>query len=183
MRINMNSFFLSLLNWRATEELRFTRLASLGPYELRLYQKMWCAKVSIQGEFDDALKDGRQLLMDYIEGNNFKVARIEKPTSFFQIHKVSTWDVGIILPISFTAFNAPKPINRMIRIEELNPGKVGVLRYRGKTSRDIFHQKGEELTHWLFSKGFKPNGPLKINLDHNMPLNYLKNNEIHMEII
>lgn len=183
MRTNMNSLFSSLLHWRATEELRFTRLASHGPYEVRMYQKMWCAKVSIQGEFDDAFNDGCQLLTDYIEGNNFKVARIKQPTSFFQIHKVSMWDIGIILPMSFTANNIPKPINRMVRIEELNPGKVGVLRYRGKTSGDIFHQKGEELTHWLFAKGFRPNGPLKVSLDHNMPLNYLKNNEIQMEII
>lgn len=183
MRSNMNLMFPSLLRPKIDEDLRFTRLTSHGPYEVRLYQKMWSAKVSIQGEFNEAFKEGCQLLIDYIEGNNFKVARIGRPTSFFQVHKSSTWDIGMILPKTFTALNTPKPINRMVKIEELSPGKVGVLRYRGKTSRDIFHQKGDELAHWLLGRGLRTNGPLKVNLDNLMPLNYFKNNEIHVEII
>ncbi len=179
----MNSLFSSLLRLKTTENLRFRRLTSHGPYEVRLYQKMWSAKVSIRGEFQDAFKDGCRLLTEYIEGNNFKMSRIGNVTSFFLVNKISSWDVGIILPITFTAVNTPKPINRMVRIEELNSGKVGVLRYRGKTSGEIFHQKCDELTHWLSSRGSRPNGPLKVTLDTLMPLNYLKQNEIHMEII
>ncbi len=179
----MNPLFSSLLRSKATEDLRFRRLASHGPYEVRLYQKMWSAKVSIQGEFHDAFKDGCRLLIEYIEGNNFKMARIGSVASFFQVNKISTWDIGIILPQTFTALNTPKPINRLVRIEELNPGKVGVLRYRGKISGDIFHRKGDELARWLLSRGSKPIGPLKVAIDTVMPINYFKYNEIHMEII
>jgi hypothetical protein len=61
----------SLLNWGAHEEDRFTRIYNQGPFELRLYQKLLCAKISTNGIHDNALKSGLKELFGYIKGNNF----------------------------------------------------------------------------------------------------------------
>jgi hypothetical protein len=174
---------LSLLNWRAQEESRFTLLSNQGPFEVRLYQRMLSARISVTGSFEEALGNGISHLNDYLEGNNFKVDRIENYGPYFQIHKVNHWEIGIILPTTMNASNAPKPINRLIKIEEISPGRVGVLRFKGQTSRETFHRRGEELKKWLNYKGLNAPGPVRISRhDLTIPLPFFRHNEVHMDI-
>lgn len=180
----MNSMFLSLLNWKAQEEARFSLQYNQGPFEIRMYQRMVCASISLTGTFEESLANGIRQLSDYLEGNNFKVSKIQNCGPYFQIHKVTSWDIGLILPRSFTVMNAPKPINRLIRIEEINPVKVGVLRFKGNTSKEVFFRKGDELMRWLNFKGISPNGPLRIaRHDLSIPLPFFRNNEMHMDVL
>lgn len=179
----MNSMFMSLLNWKAQEESRFTLLAAQGPFELRSYQRMVCAKIAVTGSFEEALANGISHLNDFIEGNNFKVDKILNHGPFFQIHKVNHWEIGLILPTDMKLGTVPKPINRMIKIEELVPGRVGVLRFKGHTSRENFHRKGEELKKWLNYKGLSAQGPVRISRhDLTLPLPFFRHNEVHMDV-
>lgn len=180
----MNSMFMSLLNWKAQEEARFTLLHCQGPFEIRQYQRMICAKISVTGSFEEALANGINHLNDYLEGNNFRVDKIINHGPYFQIHKVNHWDIGLILPPEMKIVNAPKPINRMIKIEELLPGRVGVLRFKGHTSRELFHRRGEELKKWLNFKGLNGNGPVRISRhDLTVPLPFFRHNEVHIDVV
>lgn len=179
----MNSMIMSLLNLKVADDSRFTVISNQGPFELRYYQKMICARVSVPGAYEEAISNGMKLLFDYIKGNNFKVHQIKNYGHLLHVHKVNSWDVGLILPADLTAAAVPKPINRLIKIEELPPGKVASLRFGGPTSHKIFERRGEDLKKWLKFKGLSHDGPVKIaEHDYPFPLSFLKVNEVQMDV-
>lgn len=176
----MNSMFLSLLNLKSAADTRFTVLAGQGPFELRYYQRMVCAKVNLQGPYEEAVKNGMQYLRDYLSGNNFKVLQIKNYGHLFHINKVNSWDVGLILPAEISA---PKPINRLIKIEELPAGKVATLRFNGPVNPEIIERRGADLRKWLNFRNMISNGPLKLaQHDSLFPFSFLQMNEVQMEV-
>lgn len=180
----MNSILLSLLNWKAQEEARFTLMMSQGPFEVRLYQKLLCARVSLEGSFDEAIKNGMKHITEYLEGTNFKVERILRAGPCFHLNKVDQWDVGMILPPELDILSVPKPISRLIKIEEWSPCTVGVLRFRGGVTPEIFHRKGEELKRWIKRRGLNSHGPLRVSRnDFLLQLPFFRPNEVHLDII
>jgi hypothetical protein len=180
---SVNSIFLSLFNNTAQEETRFTVLSNQGPFELRMYQKIVCAKISIQGSLDQALSEGARFLEDYIEGSNFKADRIKPYGPFFQVQRENGWEIGLILPSHYDLILAPKPINRFVKIEELHPTRVGVLRFRGSPTQDLILKRGAELKRWLTFKGLGHSGPLRITRQNSMyALPFFGHSEVHVNV-
>lgn len=180
----MNSIILSLLNLKAQDEARFSLMMSQGPFEVRLYQKLLCARVSLPGSFEEALKEGVRHLSEYLEGTNFKVRKILHAGPLFQLQKNNDWEVGMVLPPEWDIFSVPKPISRFIKIEEWAPHAVGVLRYRGSLTPDIFHRKGEELKRWIKKKGLNSIGPVRLSRhDHFWATPFFRPNEVHLDIV
>lgn len=153
--------FATLLNLKSHDHSRFSVLREQGPFELRLYQKMVCAKVQMKGNFHEVLKIGMHHLYQYLEGNNFKVSKILHYGPYFQIHRSNAWEVGIILPKEIDFLTAPKPLSRIIQIEEVYPQKVAALKFSGEISSERVIRKGEELKRWLWKNQFKVDGPLR----------------------
>lgn len=178
----MYSSLVSLLNFKTLEQGRYSVLLSQGPFELRFYQRMICAQMSLTGPYDEVFNIGTKYLQEYFDGNNFKVEKIENSGCFFQVKKENSWDLGIILPSSSSINNAPKPINRMIRIIGLPPAKVASLSFKGHQSREIFSRRGEELKRWIDYKGFSIKGPLRIMKVSTSSLPFLRNYEVQYEI-
>lgn len=175
--------FFSLLNLKTTYDNRFTVLEDHGPFELRFYQRMMCAKVSIPGTYEEALRDGTQYLIDYIQGNNFKVLHIKNHGHLFHVHKPNSWDVGLILPHDLSPNSVPKPINRMVKIEEVLPGKVAVLRFKGNLTPKIIERRAEDLRKWLHFRKLNASGPLRVaHNDSIFPFSFLKTNEVQMDV-
>lgn len=159
---------------------RFTVLDEQGPFELRFYQRMICAKVNLPGSFEETLRKGMQYLIDYLSGNNFKVLQIKRPGHLFHIYKVNSWDIGMVLPAEISP---PKPINRMIKIEELPPAKMATLRFNGPVNSEIIERRGEDLKKWLTFRRMNPLGPLLVaQHDSFLPFSFLKTNEVQMEV-
>jgi hypothetical protein len=180
----MSSTILSLLNWKTVESSRFTLLSAQGPFELRQYERMCCAIINIQGKCEEALTEGLLHLGEYLDGNNFKVSKIISSGTFFQIYKVNSWDIGLILPANLDLHTTPKPINRRVRIESLDPVRVGVLKFKGKASLEVLQRREEELKKWILHKGLSYTGPLKVShLDLGLPLSFMRTNEIHIDIL
>ncbi len=176
----MSSMLLSFLSLKPMAETRYTVLGEQGPFELRYYPKMVCAKVSVPGTYEEALKLGKKQLMDYISGNNFKVVHIKNYGELFQEHKVNFWDVGLILPADLVA---PKPINRLVKIEEVLPGKVATLKFKGPVTPKIIERRGEDLKKWLNFKHLKVNGPLRVTLAESLfPISLFRTNEVQMDV-
>jgi hypothetical protein len=180
----MNSEFLSLLNVGPLQESRYKLIDSQGPFEIRFYQQMLCAKLSLSGSYGEVLKEGLRHLNEFIGGNNFKVHKIEKHGPVFHIHTPEHWEIGIILPSSMSAVSAPRPINRLIKIEEISPGRVGVLRFHGKDDQQLFFKRSEELKKWLVHKGLKHDGPFIITRPPGQLINipFLRQNEVHLNV-
>lgn len=180
----MYSSILSLLNLNALEENRYTVLTSQGPFEVRFYPRMTCAKIALPGDFKAVLKEGLFHLEEYLSGNNFKVTKIECNSPYFHSDKVSAIEVGIILPSSMNAMNAPKPINRFVKIEEIPPGRVGVLKFKGSPDETIYQRRSEELKKWLSHKGFFHSGPYRgLRLEFGLDIPFYRQNEVHFDLI
>lgn len=178
----MYSTLSSLLNFKTQEEARYTTLNCQGPFEIRLYQRFVCARMSLSGPYEEIIRIGTRYLQEYLEGNNFKVERIENVGCPFQVMKDKTWELGMILPSSFNLFNAPKPINRMIRISEIAPAKIGSLSFKGHQSRELFLRRGEELKRWLDFKKLQVKGPLRVMKVSSSSLPFLRNYEVQFEL-
>jgi len=61
----------------AIEESKYKVLSSDGPYEIRHYEPVLIAEVTVSGDMDEASSKGFRLIADYIFGNN------EAPNSSF----------------------------------------------------------------------------------------------------
>ena len=180
----MNSIISSLLNIKAQDEARFTLMMTQGPFEVRLYQKLLFARISLQGSFEEVMKNGMRHLSDYLEGTNFKVKKILHAGPFFQMQKNNEWDVGMVLPSEWDMLNIPKPISRLIKIEEWSPNTVAVLRYRGGLSPEVIQRKGEELKRWVKKKGLNSLGPVRVSRhDHFLAVPFFRPNEVHLDIV
>lgn len=178
----MYSALSSLLNFKIQEDAQYSVLSSQGPFEIRLYQRFVCARMSLSGPYDEIMKIGSKYIQEYLEGNNFKVEKIDYPGCFFQIMKDKCWELGIILPSNFTIYNAPKPINRMIRITEIPSAKIGCLSFKGHLSHDLFVKRGEELKRWLDFKKNQVKGPLRVMKVSSFSLPFLRNYEVQFEL-
>jgi hypothetical protein len=180
----MNSIFLSLLQWKAQDEARFSTLTELGPFEIRLYQRLFCAKLPVKGPFEEAFHQGVAELNDYIEGCNFKVEKIPNAGPYFHSLSQESWELGVILPSGFLAEDWPLPINRKIRLMEIPPGRVSVLRFKGTISKELILRKQAELQRWLNLKGLRPFGQLRVyRHDLTLPVPFFRHNELHLDII
>ncbi len=177
----MYSTLSSLLNFKTQEEAPYTVLGMQGPFEIRLYQRFVCARMSLSGPYEEIIRIGNKYLQEYLEGNNFKVEKIDDSGCSFQIMKDKSWELGIILPSSFSIYNTPKPINRMIRISEVAPAKMGSLSFKGQLSRELFIRRGEELKRWLDFKNLHGRGPLRV-MKVNSSLPFIRNYEVQFEL-
>lgn len=178
----MHSTLASLFNFKTQEENRYTVLNGQGPFEIRLQERMLCARMSLSGPYDDIVKIGSKYLQDYLDGNNLRVEKIENPGPSFQVMKDKSWELGIILPSSCTLTNVPKPINYMIRIAEIPAAKTGCLSFKGHQSLDIFIRRGEELKRWLDFTNMQVKGPLRIMKISTSPLPFLRNYEVQFDL-
>jgi hypothetical protein len=179
----MYSDFISLFSEKILEDNRYKVLTMQGPFELRLYQRMTYARVSLTGPYDLIVNKGMEYLKEYLEGNNFKVEKIESTYQYFQIIKENSLDIGIILPASITLKDAPKPINRVIKLGDFSPCRIGALRYGGEVNIDAIKRRGNELKRWLDYKGLKTSGPLKyMSYEKKIYLPFSKTNEVQLDV-
>lgn len=172
----------SIFNFRVSGEHRYTVITSQGPFEIKLYERMTSAHMSLTGPYEEVMSIGTGYIQEYIEGNNLKVERIEGTGCFYQLMRDSIWELGVLLPSGLSAQSAPKPINKMIRISELPPGRFGTLKFNGQLSPELLLRKGEELKKWLDYKGLVVKGPLRIMRLGTFPLPFIKNFEVQFEL-
>lgn len=172
----------SIFNLRASGESRYSLLTSQGPFEIKLYERMISASMSLTGPYEEVMSIGTRYIKEYLEGNNLKVERIDSPGCFYHRMRDSIWDLGVLLPTGFNVHSTPKPINKMIRITELPPGRFGTLKFKGDLSPGLIARKGEELKKWLDYKGLSTRGPLRIMRLGAFSIPFVRNHEVQFEL-
>lgn len=178
----MNSEFLSLLNFKLGEEVIENFSTRQGPFEVRMNPRMICAKISIPNYESSSLSSSLKILGEYLDGNNFRVEMIQRHNSHFQTFKTNSVEVGYILCPSLKMADVPKPISRLIKIEECLSTRVGVLKFKGGADVDKIHRRGEELRKWLHHRGWKYYGPLTFTTD-NFLISNLRTNEVQIDLL
>lgn len=177
-----DNLFVNLLNPPSLDESSYSILGIQGAFELRLYPRKAYASISLEGSFSKALSEGKKILLDYAEGTNFKAEKIIFSQSFIFTKSPANWEIGFFLQTEMN--KTPMPINRLIKLSEMSPGKVGVIKFTGMASEDFINMKEKELNNWLARNNHMSRGPCRYVFDESqLNLPYRRNKEIHINVL
>lgn len=172
-----------------------------GDIEIRHYDPMIVAEVTMTGDRKEAINNGFRALADYIFGNNDgeakiamtapvtqqadKGAKIEMTAPVTQQSSgvENTWKVHFVMPADYTMANIPKPKNPAITLIERAPYDAAVLRFSGWAGNDTLADKTKELESWMAVKNMAgTEKPVYAFYNPPWTLPFLRRNEIMMTL-
>ncbi len=151
-----------LLGIRLGEEPIYDLLKSDGDFEVRKYDSLTLASITLNQEYDLAMEEGLRRLSGYIYGQNSSQqemktwdARSQEREELSMIYPVlrerseAGWTISFVLPRHLTLTTAPRPEDTAIYLHRESPRFMATLRYGGHNDLDKFESKTRELQDWL----------------------------------
>ncbi len=186
-----------------TPEPKWRRQKKDGNIEIRLYDPMIVAEVTVSGERRDAIRVGFSMLAGYIFGSNSKQQKIsmtapvlqeaenanwingamQAPVTQEPTQNQNEWKVRFVMPSEYTLSTLPKPTNSQIRFLEIPEQKMSVIRFAGmNTDKNLAHHQ-EKLIAWLWKNNIHPiSTPVYAFYNPPWTLPFLRRNEIIIHI-
>lgn len=189
-----------------TPEPSWTKISSDGPVDIRRYDPLIAAEVTVTGERYSAINDGFRILADYIFGNNEPAQKIamtapvtqQADNSKADSTKIAmtapvtqqaaggdngSWSVRFVMPAEYTIDTLPRPRDPRIKIIQEPAHKVAAIRFSGFNSDSNLQKHQKILTDWLTAQKLKPVGD-PVYAFYNPPWTppFLKRNEIMVRI-
>ncbi len=186
-----------------TPEPAWRSVSKAEDIEVRDYDPMIVAEVTVEGERYTAIKAGFRILAGYIFGGNTAQAKISMTAPVTQeaaeensqkipmtapvIQEASEnqneWKVQFVMPAEFTRASLPKPKDDQIRFLEIPSYRAAVIRFSGFNTDDNLSRHLQKLTAWLEKNNIHPRG-LPVYAFYNPPwtLPFLRRNEIIIKI-
>ncbi len=196
----LSVLFLSTLPMtsRATEEPDFQIIRSLGDVELREYAAYTVAEVVVPGPAEDAGNQAFPILAGYIFGKNkgerkFAMTapvtqaavpvKLEMTAPVTQTAAPNGFLVQFVLPKGVTAASAPEPLDARVKLRDVSPEQVAVIRYSGFWSESNYKEHLETLQKALRSAGLQWAGE-PVYSRYNPPFTpwFLRRNEIWLRL-
>lgn len=129
----------------------YTVVEKTNQIEIRQYEPMITAEVTVTGDRETAINRGFKLLADYIFGNNTatgnKKIAMTAPVMQQRSEKIamtapviqtasqdSTWTVRFVMPASYSIANLPKPNNPQVKLIEVPSKTMIAIRFSGRMS-------------------------------------------------
>ena len=190
----------------ATEEPKFESLLKAENFEIRRYAPQIIAETTVDGDMDSATGRGFRLIVDYIFGNNQRIAMtapvvseaqssaekiaMTTPVSIepqnaenSQMAGAQRWRIHFVMPSQYTLTTLPKPLNPQVKLREIPTKTFAALTYSGTNSETTVQERTNELANWINSKNLEPVGKPQL-ARYNPPwtLPFLRRNEILQEI-
>lgn len=182
----------------ATEEPNYEVLKQDGDFELRRYDPMIVAEVSVAGSMEQASGRGFRILADYIFGNNrvdgatnTEIAMtapvtmrprsdtIEMTTPVTMQAGDGRWRVQFVMPSAYSMANLPKPNNPAIELIKHDVQYYGVVQFSGFTGNDKVADKTAALRDWLAKQEIDPIGAPELSrYDPPWTLPFFRRNEV-----
>ncbi len=180
----------------SVKEPSFSIVEKDGDIEVRRYDSMIVAEVTMTGDRKDAINNGFRALADYIFGNNDGDAKIAMTAPVTQQAQEgakiamtapvtqqsageNTWKVHFVMPAEYTMDNIPKPVNPDVTLTEVKPYEAAVLRFSGWAGNDVLDAKTKDLQNWMADKNLKSAGtPVYAFYNPPWTLPFLRRNEI-----
>lgn len=169
---------------RLAEEPKYTVLEMEDEKEIRLYEKMTLATLTVSGSYESAMKEGFKRLAQYIFGENATSEEMSMTTPIFEEANGNMLTMSFILPRGINVATAPTPLDHSITVSEKPAHKAAVIWYTGGNDQQKVHEKANELYKWVHSKvRINAVGPLKIaQYDAPISLPFFRRNELQVEI-
>ena len=191
----------------AIEEPQYQVLLKESNFELRAYQPMLIAEVSVQGTMSQASGVGFRLIADYILGNNEdpskrqsqkiamtapvtieadlseKISMTAPVTIQSESTEANSWKLFFVMPKQYSLENIPKPKNHQIQLVQIPAQQLAVITFSGLVSQEKFDLKTAELLKWAAAKSYKVVGQPQLSR-YNPPwtLPFLRRNEVWVKL-
>jgi hypothetical protein len=167
--------------------VKYEIVKKLGNVELRLYPKIVIVKVS------NLEPDTFGLLFRFISGNNQQKEKVKMTTPVVSQEIQMTSPVlsdfsnegymAFVMPSEFSLETTPLPLDSRVKVEEVPPRLIAVLRFSGSWSEAHFKEKTQELLEELAKAKVKTVGHIFTML-YNPPFtpSFLRRNEVAIEV-
>ena len=117
-----------------TPEPAFVSIKKEPPYEIRSYQTLTVAEITLEGERKNTLQTGFRHLFKYIFGHNETQKRISMTAPvihFCAPNNNQQWVTRFIMPDNMPHKETPKPNFKPINIIQLPATKYAVIKFSG----------------------------------------------------
>lgn len=184
-----------------TEQPSYTVVETLADdIEIRRYAARLAADVIVGGEEAEARTAGFRILAAYIFGDNRSGPPIAMTAPVAQATETSEtiamtapvtqvaadegrWRVRFFMPSAYTVDTLPVPTDPAIRIVEVPPTEVAVLRFSGSRRPSAVHRASERLSEALAGTRWRPVGaPEALFYDPPWTLPFLRRNEVAIAV-
>ncbi len=183
---------------RATEEPDYQVLRELDGVEVRQYAAYAVAEVVVPGPASEAGNQAFPILAGYIFGKNKgerKLAmtapvtqaavpvKLDMTAPVTQTAAPGGFLVQFVLPKGVTAALAPEPLDERVRIRDVMPSRVAVIRYSGFWSESNYNEHLAKLQASLQSAGLRWTGEA-VYSRYNAPFTpwFMRRNEIWLNL-
>lgn len=191
---------ISFIYINRVETPKYSVLEKKGEYEVRQYEKMIIAEVIVEGEYDESLGKGFEILAGYIFGNNVSKEKIAMTAPVTQSEDLVSekiamtapvtvygesgdYKVAFVMPSKFAINDLPIPNDKRITFKEVSDQKVAVRKFGWGRSAKKIKEETDKLFEALKRDNIEIVGEPKY-AGYNAPWTppYLARNEIIVEI-
>lgn len=182
----------------ATQEPEFTAVLQEGSFSVRQYPALVVAEVTVGGTQDAAANAGFRLLAGYIFGGNQPRQKIamtapvvqqregEKIAMTAPVTQTATdgqWTVRFMMPAGYTLQSLPKPNDARVRLLELPPARMAVVRFSGLVNARDVERQTALLREFIARKKLRATGPASL-ARYNPPWTpwFLRRNEVMLPL-
>jgi len=183
------------------EQPYYTVVERLGDaIEIRSYGPHLAVETTVEGpDSNTAENEAFRLLLGYIAGANRGSARFAMTAPVEQISQPSLIamtaplqitgkqsnrvSMRFFLPGALAAKGAPEPLNNRVRIVEVAPSTLAVVRFTGGLTEDVEARRSKELVDGVKRSGWRAAGtPFLLAYDPPFTIPFLRRNEVAVAV-
>jgi glycosyltransferase involved in cell wall biosynthesis len=179
------------------EQAKYTVIKKQANIEIRDYPPMIVAQVALSGDRKNAIREGFQVIANYIFGNNISAAKVKMtaPVTQQKNEKIAmtapviqaadgkSWIIRFVMPTSFTMETLPKPKNDSVKIKEMSESRYAVIRFSGMAGRQSLQKNTAALDSFIKTNHLKSiSQPIYAFFNPPWTLPFLRRNEIMIEV-
>ncbi len=179
------------------EKPAFQPVKKAGNVEIRKYGGQIEAQTTVQGEFNEVGNEGFRRLASYIfakkRDGKQKIAMTApvkqkldlKDKNLTRLVKsgASSYTISFIMPDKYTLEQLPKPEDNRVKLVQVEPRYMAVVRYKGGWSKSNYEENEKKLMAALNENSLKAKGNV-IWARYNSPFTpwFLRTNEVMVEV-
>ena len=184
--LSIVSIILAILSMPAYSDIEipnYTVIEKQKPFEIRLYESMIIAEVTVDANRKKSATKGFKLLADYIFGNNQSQTDMAMTAPVQQQQSEESWIISFVMPSSFSMDSIPTPTNNLVTIKQVPQKTYAVIQFSGwNTDRNVFKNE-KRLREYLRKNNLNAIGnPTFAFYDPPFKLPMFRRNEVMLEI-
>lgn len=174
---------LSAPTYSDTEIPSYTVIERQTPFEIRRYEPMIIAEVTVDANRKKSATKGFKLLADYIFGNNQSQTDMAMTAPVQQQQSEESWIISFVMPSSFSMDTIPTPTNNLVTIKQVPQKTYAVIQFSGWNTDSNVNKNEKRLREFLRQNSLNStSNPTFAFYDPPFKLPMFRRNEVMLEI-